>query len=91
MLFVRFIDSPNGPIVVQDVAREVLQDEVKSTRIRRLLSRSLGGAPVLLRCVDEVAMSFSGDPALHRYGLGASIDAMPLVGIDLDAPFPQAA
>ena len=88
---VRFIHTPNGPIVVADTPPQLLMDEVSATRLRERLSRTLGEIPVLLRCKIGNSLTFSGDPNLQRYAVGSMIDALPAVRIDLEPSLQEAA
>ncbi len=90
MLTVRFIETPNGPIVISDTPPQLLMDEIAATRLRKRLCRNLGDIPVLLRCRIGSSISFNGDPNLQRYAVDPVIDVLPVVGIDLE-PSPREA
>jgi hypothetical protein len=91
MLQVRFFEGPNGAIVILDVTHQAVSNEIGATKLRGRLSRELGGCPVLLRCRIAGALCASGEPSLLRYALDPMIDALPLVGLDLDPPWAHAA
>ena len=82
-LNVRFIDTPDVPIVVVEVAPSVLEDEVGAKRLCKLLSRALGDLPVLLRSTGEQAVRFEGPSHLSRYALDPVVDAYPVVSIEV--------
>jgi hypothetical protein len=88
---VRFIDTPNGPIVVADAEPKVLGDEIYARKLRQSLCRALGNIPVLLRSQAGGSFSFNGDASLRRYAVDPTVDAMPAVGVDLDPPTRKAA
>lgn len=88
---VRFIETPNGPIVVADTPPQLLIDDISATRLRKRLSRTLGEIPVLLRCRIGNSLSFNGDPNLQRHALDPMLDALPVVRIDLDPSLQEAA
>jgi hypothetical protein len=87
----RFLETPNGPIVVVDVPRQMLRDEVAATRLRHRLSRALGELPVLLRCKTESSVAFNSDPNLQRYAVDPMMDGQPVVRIDLEPSLREAA
>jgi hypothetical protein len=88
---VRFIETPNGPVVVADTEPQLMMDDVAARRLRTRLSRALGNAPVLLRCQIGSSVSFNGDPGLQRHAVDPMVDAMPSVGIELDPPLREVA
>jgi hypothetical protein len=82
-LNVRFIDTPEVPIVVVDVEPSVLADEVGAKRLCKLLGRTLGDLPVLLRSSCEQTVRLEGPSHLSRYALDPVIDAYPVVSIQV--------
>ncbi len=88
---VRFVETPNGPVVIADVGALVLLDEIGARRLRQRLSRGLGNARVLLRCPLNNSIAFSGDPNLRRYAVDPVVDSLPVVGIDLEPQWSEAA
>lgn len=88
---VRFVDTPNGPIVVVDVEPLLLMDEVSARQHRRSLSRALGNISVLLRCRIGSSVLSNGDLDLQRYATDPYVDIFPLVMVDLEAPIQEAA
>ena len=85
---VRFLDTPNGPIVIADVSPQQLRDEISARLLRKSLSRTLGGAPVLLRCHAGNTFAFSGDPNLQRYAVDPMLEVLPTVEIYLEPGLP---
>ena len=81
----RFIDGPNGPIVVVDVEPQQLADDLAAARFRSDASRALGGAPVLLRCQLGETLAVSGEPHLYRYGVDPVVDVLPVVSLNLES------
>jgi hypothetical protein len=89
---VRFVPSPNGPIVVADVRPGVIGDELAGRRLRIQLGRALGDVPVILRCRHNGAsFSLDGERNLWSYAVHPTIDLLPAVGIDLNPPATHAA
>lgn len=82
-LHVRFIDTPEVPIVVVEVNASVLEDEVGAKRLCRSLGRTLGDLPVLLRSTDRQTVRFEGPSHLSRYALDPVVDAYPVLSIEL--------
>lgn len=81
----RFIESPNGPVVIADAQPQVLLDEKLATRVRKHLSTTLGGMPALLRCRLGDTFVLSGGKHLHRYGVDPILEALPLVRISIES------
>jgi len=88
---VRFVDTPNGPLVVADAEPALLMNEVSARRLRRDLSRALGETPVLLRCQIGSSWSFAGDPSLCRYAVDPLLETLPRVSLDIEPPPQRAA
>jgi hypothetical protein len=86
-LSLSFFETPNGPLAVVHVQPQQLADEITATRLRRSLSRSLGGLPVILRCRIASSVSFSADDHLRGYAVDPVIDCLPVMslshGLDL--------
>lgn len=91
MQTIRFIETPNGPIAVAEVPRELLADAIAATRLRMRLSRTLGDIPVLLRCKSGNSFTFDGPPHLQRYAVDPMLDALPAVGFCIEASREEAA
>jgi hypothetical protein len=87
----RFLETPNGPIVVVDLPRQMLKDEASATRLRRRLSRALGEMPVVLRCKTDGSVAFNSDLNLQRYAVDPMMDALPAVRIELEPSLREAA
>ena len=78
----RFVDTPNGPIVVVDVDPLLLFDEVAADRYRRKVSRTLGGCQTLLRCQVGSGFLINGEQNLRRFAVDPIVDTLPAVDID---------
>jgi hypothetical protein len=86
-----FVETPNTRILVVDIEPQLMMNEPRATRLRKRLSGTLGGMPVLLRCQMGDSFSFNGERHLWRYGVDQMVDVMPPIAIDLDALSSEAA
>jgi hypothetical protein len=86
----RFISTPNGPVVIANVASELLRDKAHAARLRRSLSRSLGELPVVLRDHQGNICAIDGDGASCRYAFDPLLERLPSVSIVLE-PSPREA
>jgi hypothetical protein len=80
----RFIESPNGPVVVADAQPQVLMDQKLAVSLCNRLSTTLGGMPALLRCRLGDTFVLSGSEHLRHYGVDPILEALPLVRIDIE-------
>jgi hypothetical protein len=87
----RYVETPNATILIVDIEPQLMMDELSATKVRKRLSRTRGGMPVLLRCEIGGAFFFNGDRGLWRYGIDPVVDALPSVLIDLDSLLDEAA
>lgn len=83
MQLVRFIETPNGPVLIAEAEQSVVLDDRSSRKLRTTLSVALGGIPVLLRCRIGTSVTLTGEPHLKRYAADPAVDLLPPVGIDL--------
>jgi hypothetical protein len=88
---VRFVETPNGHVVLADAEPQLMMREPAARTVRLRLSRALGNMPVLLRCQVGSSMSFNGDPGLQRFAVDPMNESIPVVWVELDPPLREVA
>ncbi len=86
-----FLDTPDGPVVVEQVGPEQLADARASARACQRLSLQLGNLPVVQRCVTREGMRFGGPVGLRQYAADPAVDDQPAVDLVVGVALADAA
>jgi hypothetical protein len=88
---IRFLETPNGTVVVADVDPLVVMDKPSAERLCKELAAKLGNLPVILRCMLGDSVTWHCDEYLRRYTLDPLLDYLPVVEIHIGGPLADAA